>query len=361
MSDTQNDTIQKQDVSNALDSDEDVAAALLSKWEPDATKQPSGAGEDDTTKPSGSPRAAQPATKVAPEKTSEQSVDDQTDDEEDEGGTQDEAPEREYVEKDDAYVKVKVGDEEHEVPVKDLKRLAGQEASLTRKGQELATARKAVEETAALQTQVLDTLIAQARVAWEPYSKLDFLSLARNPEVSEEQLAAVRQEAERRWTELQFLENGLKEVKETSQKAITTSQQEAAKACVEALSDPTTGLEGWGEPLYKEIVAYAAKEGVSTAMLNDLTDPVTYKLYRKAMLYDQGKAAVTKIKDTKQKEKAAAPPKKIVKGSRPLGSVKDQVRDTTKVAQKEETFRKSGKVDDAAELLAARWSVSDED
>lgn len=349
MTDTQSDTIQKQDVSQVLESDEDVAAVLLSKWEPDAVKKPSGTEKDEE----------KPETQDEPEEPKDKAVEtDQPEDKGDEGETKDETPERAYVESDDAFVKVKVGDEEHEVPVKDLKRLFGQEAAFTRKGQELATARKTVEEVATLQVQVFDKLLESARAAWDPYSKLDFLSLARNPEVSEEQINAVRAEAERRWAELQFLENGLKQVNETSQKAVKDRKAEAAKHCVEALGDPLTGIEGWGEPMYTEIVAYAAKEGVAKDVLNDLTDPATYKLYRKAMLYDQGKAAVTKIKDTK---KTNAPPKKIIKTSKTVASVRDQVKDTAKVSQKEETFKKSGRVEDAAELLAARWSSVSED
>src|SRR5574337_877989 len=59
---------------------------------------------------------------------------------------EDEDPEASKAKKDagdDVIVKIKVGDKEHEVPVKDLKRLYGQEASLTRKSQEVAAQRKA--------------------------------------------------------------------------------------------------------------------------------------------------------------------------------------------------------------------------
>jgi hypothetical protein len=66
-----------------------------------------------------------------------------------EGGDDSEEEEQEqrvYVDDDEAYAKVKVGDDEYEVPLRDLKRLYGQETSITKKGQELATQRTALEE-----------------------------------------------------------------------------------------------------------------------------------------------------------------------------------------------------------------------
>lgn len=346
------DTIQNEDVS-PFESNDDVAAALLSGWEDEDAKKPSDDSGEKKTEP-----------KTEADDTDDQSVDDdQTDDDSGKDASKDDEPKRKFVEdENDTYVKVKVGDDEHEVPVKDLKRLFGQEASFTRKAQDLASARKIIEDTANLQVQVFDRLLNDARAAWDPYSKLDFLALARNPDVTEEQLTAVRQEAERRWGELQFLESGLKEVNEASQKALSTKHAEAAKACVEALGDSLTGIEGWGEPLYKEIVAYAAQEGVTKALLNDLMDPATYKLYHKAMLYDKGRQTVTKIKANNAKKKGAAP-KKIIKGSRSVSSAKDQMKGGSgaAVVEKQKALSKSGKQADAAELMLARWAAAGED
>ena len=164
-----------------------------------------------------------------------------------------------------------MGDEEHEVSVKDLRRLAGQEASLTRKGQELATARKAAEDFANLQVGVFDKLLENAREAFKPFQNLDLVALARNPDITEGQIEAIRSEAQRRWNELQFLEGGLQQITEASQKAVGDKKAQAAKQCIDALSDPTTGIEGWGEPLYNDIVKYAAGVGAASEVLNDVS------------------------------------------------------------------------------------------
>lgn len=349
MSDNAEGTTQKPGVpDNTFEDEAAIADALLSKWEPDALTEPS-----DTEEEPKKPKAKEPA--VASD--DEPADDGQEVEEEAEEPKEDEETERKFVESDDVYVKVKVGDEEHEVSVKDLRRLAGQEASLTRKGQELATARKATEDFANLQVGVFDKLLESAREAFKPFQNLDLVALARNPEVTEGQIEAIRSEAQRRYQELQFLESGLQQITEASQKAVGTKKAEAAKACIEALSDPTTGIEGWGEPLYNDIVKYAVEQGVSKDVLTDLTDPGTYKLYRKAMLYDQAKTKVTQIKDEKKK---ASPPKKIIKSTKQVTSSKDRTSDN-KIAAREEALRKRGHVDDAAALLEARWSVGEDD
>lgn len=348
----------QKDVSNenvAFDSDDAVADALFSKWVPDA-EEPSGTGEDDDQPKDKGSQKKSPSKSVDKDQTNDEDDDDEPQDDEDNEGDTDE-PERKYVEEDGAYVKVKVGDEDLEIPVKDLKRLAGQEAAFTRKGQELATARKTVEEVGQLQVQVFDKLLEAARAAWEPYSKLDLLTLARNPDITTEQVEAVRQEAERRWNELQFLEKGVRDVSTSSQKAVSERKAAEAKACIDALSDPLSGIEGFGEPLYNELLQFAVDAGVSKELLEGLTDPGTYKVFYKAMQFDRAKQKVTKIKDQNKADKK--PPKKIVKSSKSVRPQRGQL-EGSKVDAKAQTLKQSGRTDDAAELLLAKWSFADD-
>lgn len=350
MSDNADDTIQKDVSDNTFQDEAAVADALLSKWEPDALKEPSDTEEEPTTKPKAK-EPKEPSNDEPAKSRSDAADDGQETEEETEEPKEDEETERKFVESDDVYVKVKVGDEEHEVSVKDLRRLAGQEASLTRKGQELATARKAAEDFANLQVGVFDKLLENAREAFKPFQNLDLVALARNPDVTEEQIAAIRTEAQRRWNELQFLESGLQEVTQASKKAVGEKKAEAAKQCIEVLSDPTTGIEGWGEPLYNEMVKYAISTGATPDILNDLTDPGMYRIIHKAMLYDRAKTKVTQIKDEKKK---AAPPKKIIKATKSVDKSRDR-SESGKIAAREDALRKRGHVDDAAALLEARW------
>src|SRR5262245_54818629 len=79
-------------------------------------------------------------------------------DDADDDGEPEEKGERKYADDEGTYVKITVDDEEHEVPVKDLKRLFGQEKSLTQKSQQVAERRKQVDADGArylAQTQVL--------------------------------------------------------------------------------------------------------------------------------------------------------------------------------------------------------------
>jgi hypothetical protein len=83
------------------------------------------------------------------EEASEETPEEETDEDAEEEGQEDDKsededkPSKKYADdNDDTYVKVKVGDKEEEVKVNDLKRLYGQEASLTRKSQEVAEIRK---------------------------------------------------------------------------------------------------------------------------------------------------------------------------------------------------------------------------
>ena len=105
--------------------------------------------------------------------------------EEDEGETEEaeEKPskDKKYVDSDETYVKVKVGDEDKEVSVKDLKRLYGQEASLTRKSQEVADQRRVADEGVAKNVAALNVLHEKAKLKAEPYKNIDWLAVSKNP------------------------------------------------------------------------------------------------------------------------------------------------------------------------------------
>src|SRR5512139_3659998 len=159
------------DITELTGDDSGVDEFLKSFLPPDAFKK----------KPSeGTPESNDEETK--PEETTE---DDKTSDESpeetesDESSKDDEkAEKRTYADDEGTYVKVKVGDTEHEVPVKDLKRLFGQEASLTQKSQQVADERKQVEAELAKNTAATQALLERAKARFEPYSKVDFLLAA---------------------------------------------------------------------------------------------------------------------------------------------------------------------------------------
>jgi hypothetical protein len=77
-------------------------------------------------------------------------------------GEDEEGAEKAFAD-DGAYVKLKVDGEEKEVPVKDLTRLYGQEAALTRKSQEVAEQRKQAEAESQKHVSALQVLLTRAQ------------------------------------------------------------------------------------------------------------------------------------------------------------------------------------------------------
>ena len=135
----------------------------------------------------------------AEDENSDESPEDEADSDEDEAtdkdAEEDKSKKKSYVDSDDTYVKVKVGDEEKEVSVKDLKRLYGQEASLTRKSQEVAEQRRVADESAAKNVAALNVMLEKAKAKAAPYAALDWLAISKNPAISAAEASALRDEA----------------------------------------------------------------------------------------------------------------------------------------------------------------------
>jgi hypothetical protein len=344
----------------------DAAEALLKSWTtddatpekekpsetPEANEDPeAGAeGNEQTDK-----QADEDATPSDDEVQDEQGEDEGKADDEDEGQGEDKS----YVDSDDVFVKVKVDGEDREFAIKDLKRLAGQEASLTRKSQEVAVARKTVDEQTKVHQARLDTMLDRARKAWEPYSKINLLVAAKTLEA--DQLQALQQEMQAKWDDLQFIEKeGQTLAKQITEKT-AADKAKAAQECIKVLSDPTTGIEGWSEKVYTDLCAYAKEQGIPADYVNDLTDPIAFKLIQKAMLFDQGKAKVTQAKDKAAKaNKNKTPPKKIVKSSQ-SGQANKDVLKPSKPDDAMKKLRNTGDRDDAAEALLAMWGAGSDE
>lgn len=319
-------------------------AETLSELEDDEEKE-------DKVKPK--PKAKEDTSEETPdEETEEDDEGDETDDEDNE----DDEPEdkakktRVVLEADaDAVVKHKVDGKDVEIPVKELTRLFGQEAALTRKGQELAEARKGVDTSVQRYAAGLETLMARANKAYEPYSKLNFLALAKDPNVSAEDLQILQTQAKEAYDNANYLKT---ELDNTVKSVHQMRHQNLVQAATEGwakLSDPSTGIEGWGEPMYKEVRGYALTSGIAKGVIDELVDPAAIKLLHKAMLYDKGqKARVTTTKVDKT-------PKKIIKGVTETVSKKS----ISKKSDAEARLRSTGSMDDAADVFLSRMKSSD--
>jgi hypothetical protein len=272
------------------------------------------------------------------EETEEETDDDETEDESEEGAEDEEKSEAKKTLDDDAEVEVKVNDEVKKVSVKELKRLWGQEAALTRKSQEVAAKRKEIEQQEAKYAASLDKLYQKAASRWEPYSKIDMLVASK--QLDTDQFAALRQEAQAAYEEFRFIseeaETFVKQTESARQEQLKVAAQEAVKVLKEAIPN-------WNSNLYDNIREYAIANGMNPDVINNLVDPVAIQLIHKARLFDESKKVATK--------KKVNAPKKVVKSTN-TSSVKDfKPNDQAALVAR----ARAGDSDDVANLFLSRW------
>jgi hypothetical protein len=323
------------------DTVDDAADALLARFmpegDPDAKKKPS---EESETK-------VKPESKK-PEPEDETETDEETPADEEETDEEGEPAEKakKFVEDgDDVFTKVKEGDEEHEVPLKDLKRLWGQEKALTRKSQEVAKQRETADAETVKSTAVLAALLQRAEKAAEPYSKIDFLVASKS--LTAEELTALRTEANARFEDVKFLKEELggfvKGINDKQQAAFT----EQAKACVASLKDAESPhhIPEWGDKVYGELRDFAVDQGLDVKVFNQLVDPAAMKLLNMAMQFKRGQSKVLTTKVNKQ-------PKKIIKTSSTPVPSKGTKAAADKAMRKLQTDQST---EAAADVFLKRW------
>lgn len=328
--------------------DLDGADAFLSQFMPQ--------GDPDAPKKKPSEEGNLPKSDDTPDPQSDDEPSEETPEDEPEG--EDEEPEAKepkkvYVDDDEAYAKVKQGDTEHEVPLKDLKRLWGQEAALTRKSQEVAELRKATETENRKYAEGLNVLLQRAKAKLEPYSKIDFMVAAK--ELSPEDFRALREEAVARNEDVKFLEQELNGHMQQAVQAAHAQRVESAKACIAALNDKdhVNHIPDWSDNVYNELRTFSSKQGLDVNLFNQLTDPAAMKLIHMAMMFERGQNKV-KVLTTKTDKQ----PKKIIKSTKSMAPSKGGNDKASKAMAK---LRRDGSTDDAAEAFLAKWNSADSD
>ncbi len=226
------------------------------------------------------------------------------------------AAEKKYVDDDGHFVKIKVGDQEQEVAVKDLKRLFGQEASLTQKSTEVANARKAADAETTKHVTALNVLLNRATEKANPYRNIDWMAVSKDPNISAEAASALRDEAKRALDDESFLGQNLNAFMGEVQQRQGAERVEHAKSCIKTLTTPPSAdapnenyIKGWSDKTYEDIRAFAIKQGMPKDIVNGTTDPAAIKLMHMAMLFKRG---ASKVATTKAVNKT---PQKIVKSS----------------------------------------------
>lgn len=280
------------------------------------------------------------------EDTSDQETDEdsQDDDDESEETEEDATPTKAG---DEALVELIVDGEARTVSVKELKRLYGQEASLTRKSQEVAQERKKAEETGAKHAAALQTLMARAQSRVEPFQNIDWM--VAQAQLDPEEFAGLRSQAKEAFDEVAYLQTEVDQFVQATQSQRASQIQEAAKEAIADITNPQSPnhIKGWSKEVYDDIRAYAVREGLAEEEVNQVVHPAVIKLLHKAYQYDKAsKSVVTKKKATSAK--------RVLKSD-----TKAEATNSKKPALDEaKRFRQTGSVDDGVELMLARWKAA---
>tara|TARA_B110000008_G_C16930302_1_gene548417 strand:+ start:683 stop:1744 length:1062 start_codon:yes stop_codon:yes gene_type:complete len=334
----------------------DAADAILNRWE-DAEKPSEDeeveATTEDVDETDVEEVEIEEAEELEDDEEYEADPDEETEDEEDddEDEEEDDTTEEVKVASDDTVVELKVNGETKQVSVKDLKRLAGQEASLTRKSQDLADQRKIAEEDFVRTTASYQKLLDRAKERLKPYSDMDMMIA--QTQMDNETFAQLRQDAKQAEEDVKFLEEESNALLNDMQAKRQSAVQAAAKDCIRVLEDT---MPDWGNEMYNDIRTYAVKNGLPQNEVDQYTDPNVIMLINKARLYDESKA-------TAQSKKAKAKVIKKTKKTKVLSSKKSPPTKTQiKKANAEKAQQKlrdnpkyGGGMDDIADALMARW------
>jgi hypothetical protein len=343
MSTTTNQGVDSNNSKAALhfDTTEDAAEGFLKGWEDEANESSPSPPEEDTEAPESTEQEDLEGEEEEVVDSEEVTEDPEEDSEEAETETEDTDPDPKKVLEDESLVEIKVDDEVLKVSVKDLKRLYGQEASLTKKSQQVAAKRKEMEQESLKTAAILDKMYKKAEERWKPYSEVDMLLASK--QLDTEQFAALRAEAQAAYEDFRFVSEEADSFLKQSQ---SQQQQKLKEAAVDAVKVLKENIPNWNTNLYDSIREYAVNHGMPPEMVNSLVDPVAIQIIHKARLYDEGKKIATKKKDLS--------PKKMLKTTK---ASDPKAMNPNKMAESAQRLKASGDLDDAAELFLSRWSA----
>lgn len=265
--------------------------------------------------------------------------DDEDYEEEDDDEEDDVKPSKSLSDKD--VVSVTVDGEDLQVSVSELKRLYGQEASLTRKSQDVAQQRKLAEANIEKTHVVMQKLLEKAQEQYKPYADVDMLVASRTMDASD--FAQLRKEAQAAEENIKFLQteadNFYNSLKQQQQQALKQQASEAVKVLQAEIPD-------WSNNLYNDIRAYAVSEGLPQEQVDQYVDPVVIKLLNKARMFDQGKKVAVK-------KKTSAKQQKVLRSKKAPATKVDRRMAKAKEAQAK--LRNSRDLDDIANAIMTRW------
>lgn len=340
-----NGNVNSNSISEAALTLDDAAEAILGNWEdPETVSEEEQEATDETTSETEVEESVETEDETEDLETDE---DDEDPEEEESEDTEDDQEEEQDEEDevvafdDDTLVEISVDGESKQASIKDLKRLYGQEASLTRKSQETASQRKMADEQLQKADASLKAMISRAQERFKPYSELDMLVASKN--MSAEDFTQLRAESKQAEDDLKFLteeaDGFYGYVKQQQSQAI----QDQAKECVKVLQRE---IPDWNNSMYNDIRQYAITNGLPEEAVNQYVDPNVIMLLNKARMFDQTTkvATVKKAKSAKRvlRTKKAPPSKTDIKRNRQQKNV-DRLRSN------------SNDLDNIADVIMSNW------
>ena len=339
-----------------FDDVEDAADAILGRWSDDESptdrEDEEATSEDNIEETDAFEDYEEDETNEAEEDT-EENLEDPDEEETAEDETEEASEEEEEFEEltDETLVEIPVNGEIKQASIKELKRLYGQEASLTRKSQETAAKRKEAEDIIQKTSMSYQKLIERAEARFKPYSEVDMLVASRQMEADD--FAQLRKEAQEAESDLKFLKEESDAFFKEAQADYNKQHQAAAQECVRVLQD---NLPDWGNDLYNDIRSYAVSVGLPQDQVDQYVDPNVIMILNKARLYDMGKAAADQKKSKAVRVNKSAGKKVLRSRKAPATDADLRVQRQRKASQKLRSNPSiSGDLDDIADALMSRW------
>lgn len=243
--------------------------------------------------------------------------------------------------------KLKAGDEDIEVTGDELTKGYQRQADYTRKTQQLAEERKAIEaekaQIAQLQQRYLETLQQQGNSELAKFKDVDWARLRAEDPDEYVMKRAEYQEAQERANKSQVEQ---RQIMEEQQKQMQAQWAEYVQKQNEELSGPD-GIQGWTDPekgteIRTALRGYALNLGFTEDEVNQLADAKALKVLDKARRYDELLAKSGKVA---QKKKASPPPKVAKAGASGRSGT------ATKKQAALQRLRRSGSDNDAAAAI----------
>ena len=251
---------------------------------------------------------------------------------------------------DNAKVKIKVGDETKTVPLKDLKRLFGQEAALTQKSQKLAETARAVEAEGQRASVALKAMLDKANARNATYATWgapEWAQLAATMDA--DSYNSLRADAKAADDDVKFLTQELDGHMKANHAKTQKAAHEAGIECVKVLQDASSAhhIPDFAQTLYDEMRAFTRSQGIEDQFIQ-ITSPAAVKVVHMAMQYAKQQAAAKQA--AVKVKKAVDTAKRVIKPGPGRNDSSDKARAAMKALRES-----SGDVDAATDAFAASF------